>query len=590
MNILGYAGLNHDPSIAILSGPRIRCAIESEKVTRHKHEINVFPEEAIRFALGVAGLSLEEIDLIALNYDANPWSNRFYLPHLLNFIRTGNFDLDIISNLVVLAGSHNPRVFRRLKEYRLPRMAPVPHHLAHLGSAYPFSPFEDAAVAIIDASGELACTSLYHCTGRRYRKLYSMDLPNDSLGTVYMLATVHLGYRMIGDEYKVMGLAPYGGPNEKFRRFFTDLIQFQDEGRYRVNGSITGKVFTNGWKFPEAVARAIGARRLPGEDFTQEHKDFAFELQRRTEEAILHVVRHVRKLTGSKHLCMAGGVALNSVANGKILEHAGFDDLFIQPAANDAGTSLGAAAFCHFFRSQGERPAPLEHANLGPRYTDEEIAHELDRCKQTYQRVEFPSRIAAQLLARGRILGWFQGATEFGPRALGCRSILADPRLPEMKDRVNRLIKEREGYRPFAPSILLEAAPEYFERIRYSPFMLLVGKVREEVRGRIPAVVHVDGTARPQTVDRHTNPLYYQLIDEFRRLTGVPVVLNTSFNVANEPIVNSPADALRCFHACGLDALVIGDCVIEKRRGSLHQQSDRSTAAEGQRVHHDVRV
>jgi carbamoyltransferase len=590
VNILGYAGLNHDPSIAVLSGPRIRCAIESEKVTRQKHEINVFPERAMRFALDVAGLSLEDIDVIALNYDARPLSNRLYLPHLLRFLRTGNFDVDILSNLIVLAASHSPRVFRRLNEYRIPRIVPVAHHLAHLGSAYPFSPFEEAAVAVIDASGELACTSLYTCAGRRFRKLYSMDLPNDSLGTVYMLATVHLGYRMIGDEYKVMGLAAYGGPNDKFRRFFENLIQLQEGGRYRVDGSVAGSVFSNGWKFPEAVARSIGARRRPGEEFTQEHKDFAFELQRRLEEALLHVLRHVRKITGLKHLCMAGGVALNSVANGKILEHAGFEEVFIQPAASDAGTSLGAAAFHHYFREQGERPEPMEHVSLGPRYSDEQIEGELGRCKQTYRRVTSPSARAAELLASGNVIGWFQGATEFGPRALGCRSILADPRRPEMKEKVNRLIKERESYRPFAPSILEEAAAEFFESIRRSPFMLLVGRVREERRGAIPAVVHVDGTARLHTVDRRTNPLYHELIEAFRKLTGVPVVLNTSFNVAGEPIVNSPLDALRCFHASGLDALVMGNCVVEKRPEGRQHESEVSTPGRAGRARHDIRI
>lgn len=564
MNILGYAALNHDPAVAVLAGPKVLCAIESEKVTRHKHEINLFPEEAMRFALQTAGLRLDDVDAIALNYDAGVWSNRLYLPHLGQLIRARNFDVDILTNMAVLGASHQRRVFKRLREYRIPRIVPVRHHLAHLASTYLFSPFDECAAAIIDASGELACTSLYHCAGRQYRELYAMRLPNDSLGSVYMLATVHLGYRMIGDEYKVMGLAAFGQPHDRFRQFFLDLVRLEPEGRYRVNGRLAGRVFSNGWKFPRHVAEALGAQRQPDGDFTQEHKDFAFELQRRLEEAIVHVTRHLRAITRSRRLCLAGGVALNSVANGKVLEESGFDELFIQPAASDAGTALGAAAFYHFFGQGGERPAPLRHAYLGPSYSNEYVAHELARCKQTFDTIDDPAGVAAELIAQGRVIGWFQGATEFGPRALGSRSILADPRRAGMRQVVNRLVKERESYRPFAPSILEDAAPEFLERITQSPFMLLVGKVRPDKRDVIPAVVHVDGTARPHTVSRSANPLFHALISRFRDLTGVPVVLNTSFNVAGEPIVNSPLDALRCFHASGLDALVIGNCIVRK--------------------------
>ncbi len=567
MNILGYAGLAHDPSIAVMRAGRILCATESEKVTRHKHELNAFPEQAIRFALETAGLAWEEIDCIAVNYDAGPLANYLYVPFFWRFAKAGNFDLGVVINALVIAGSHHPRMFQQVAEYRIPKIVKVRHHLAHLASSFPYSPFEEAAVAIFDAAGELECTSLYRCAGNRITKLYSMDLPNDSLGAVYMMATRHLGYKMLGDEYKVMGLAPFGSPHERFRKFFEELIVLGPEGRYRVNRELAGQVFNNGWKFPEAVVRSLGGRREPGGEFEQAHKDFAYELQRRLEEAMLHVVRHLRKATGLKHLCMAGGVALNSVANGRILQEGGFDEVFIPPAAHDAGTSLGAATYHHFYNLRGDRPEPLGSAYLGRAFDDDAIEHELARCRQAYTRSEDPARAAAEYLAAGRVVGWFQGATEFGPRALGNRSILADPRRPDAKERVNRLVKEREGYRPFAPAMLAEQAPRYLQNLRHSPFMLFVDRVRDEVRHEIPAVVHVDGTARPQTVAREVNPLFYRLIECFRDLTGVPVVLNTSFNVAGEPIVNSPVDALRCFHACGLDVMVAGPFVVEKTAG-----------------------
>lgn len=568
MNILGYSALNHDPAIALLLDGRVSCAIESEKVTRHKHEVSVFPEAAIRFVLQTANVSMDDVDVIALNYAAGPFANAFYFPLLWRLLRRRSFDLGVILNNIQIAASHNQRVFRQFREHRVPKLVAVRHHLAHLASTFLYSSFEEAAVAVIDASGERECTSLYHCAGRRVRRLASMDLPCDSLGYVYMMATRHLGYAMLGDEYKVMALAAFGGPNAHFRRFFMDLVQLLPGGRYRVDARLAGRIFDNGWKFSPRVERELGGRCLPGAELTQQHKDFAFELQRRTEEAVVHVVRHLRRQTNARFLCMAGGVALNSVANGKLLRESGFEQIFIPPAPHDAGTAIGAAAYHHFYTLGGARPEPLRHAYLGASYSDETIERELTRCKQSFVRVDDPARTAAAALAGGKVIGWFQGATEFGPRALGNRSLLADPRPLASKERVNRFVKEREGYRPFAPAILEEEAPAYFESLVHSPFMLFVDTVRAERRGDLAAVVNVDGSARPQTVARDTNPLFYDLIARFRDLTGVPAVLNTSFNVAGEPIVSSPTEALRCFHGSGLDMLVIGSFVVEKSVGS----------------------
>jgi carbamoyltransferase len=552
--------------VACLRDGRLVAALESEKITRHKHEVSVFPETAMRFILKTGGVTMDDIDAIALNYDARPLANKFYLPQLWRMLRAGSFDLGVVLNNVQLAGSHHHRVFRQLREHRLPKLVHVRHHLAHVASAFPYSPFEEAAVAVIDASGECECTSVYHCAGRKIRRIQSMDLPADSLGYVYMMATRHLGYAMLGDEYKVMGLAAFGQPHQGFRKFFTDLVTLLPQGRYRVDPSLAGRIFDNGWKFAPRVERMLGGRREPGDELTQEHKDFAFELQRRLEEALIHVVRHLHQVTRARFLCMAGGVALNSVANGKLLQESGFEEIFIPPAPHDAGTAVGAATYHHYYELRGQRPEPWRHAYLGAAYDDAFIEHELQRCKQSYERLENPARAAAAMLVSGQVIGWFQGATEFGPRALGNRSILADPRHVDSKERVNQFVKEREGYRPFAPAILAEEASAYFEHLVHSPFMLFVDTVRAERRAQMAAVLNVDCSARPQTVERDVNPLFHELIAQFRELTGVPAVLNTSFNVAGEPIVNTPADAVRCFHGSGLDALVVGPFVVRKHQ------------------------
>jgi carbamoyltransferase len=519
---------------------------------------------AIRAVLEVSNLQLSDIDVIATNYSAGPLANRCYLPHVLRMLCSGSFDLGIVANAIIIAGSHNRRMFGQLSERKLPPIANVRHHRAHLAASFLGSDAEEAAVAVIDAAGELECTSLWHCAGRSVRKIASMDLPADSLGSVYMLSTRHLGYEMLGDEYKVMGLSAYGHHNRRYREFFTRLIRLEERGRYRVDPALIGRVFDNGWKYPTGTVSLLGPERSPASAINQEHADFAFELQRRIEEAVLHVVRHLKRVTKARHLCLSGGVALNCVANGRILAESGFETVFVPPAPHDSGTSLGAALHHHYYDLGGERPAPLSRAYLGPSFSDADIERELRRVKTRFLRLENAPQSAARAIAQGYVIGWFQGATEFGPRALGNRSILADPRQADMKDVVNRLIKERENYRPFAPAILEQEAPCYFERIRRSPWMLFVDSVRPERRSAIPAVVHANGTARPQTVSIADNQPFHALISHFRELTGIPLVLNTSFNVGGEPIVNTPTEAVRCFHGSGLDVLIMGSFWLSK--------------------------
>jgi len=564
MKILGVVGLGHDASAALLADGDVRMAVESEKVTRHKHEVSMCPAEAIRFVLRATGTSLWEVDYIATNWRAGPLANGLYLKHFWRFLRRGCSPWQWPSLLTLVAGTHGRLGFQLLQEEDVPRIVQVRHHLAHLGSCYTVSPYDEAAVAILDGSGELECTSLYHCQGRRVRKLYSMDLPVDSLGDIYSMCTRHLGYYMFGDEYKVMGLAAYGERNPRLSDFFNRLIRLLPDGRYRIDRRLSGDILRRYYVFPPHVRSIIGPPRGRDEEISPFHRDFAHALQCRLEEAILHVVRHLKQVTGSRFLCLSGGVALNSVANGKVLEQIPFDDIFIQPASYDGGTSLGAAAYLHYHVLKKGRPGPFTSASIGPTYSEESIRNELVRVGCPHRRLENPAATAADLLVEGKVIGWFQGAAEFGPRALGNRSILADPRDASMKDRLNRAVKEREGYRPFAPAILEEQMGRYFEHVRRSPYMLLVGRVRRERQAEIAAVVHVDGTARPQSVDAHTNPPFYRLIQEFCHRTGVPVVLNTSFNVAGEPIVLRPIDAIRCFFGCSLDALVIGPFLVEK--------------------------
>jgi len=557
------AGLNHDPSVALLEDGVIKFAIESEKVTRHKHETAVVPEAVIRYVLEGAGAELDDIDVIATNWDAGPLANGLYLAQLKAFASRACLPASWIVTLVSIAGSHSRSYLRQFLPH-VPKVAAIRHHLAHVGSCYTLSPFDEAVAVVFDGSGELECTSIYRCAGRKVKKLYSMDLPLDSLGHVYTLCTVHLGYARLGDEYKVMGLAAYGEERKEFAEFFAELIALLPDGRYRIDRRLAGDLANGSFRFPPAALRRVCQPRRPADEFTQEHKDFAKSLQLRIEAAILHVLRHAARTTGAKKLCLAGGVALNCVANGRVVEKLDFTDVFIQPAAHDAGTSLGAAAYYSYHVAGGVRPTPFRSPYLGPAFDTATIRSELTRCRTPYRELADPALAGAEQLARGRVLGWFQGRAEFGPRALGNRSILADPRSPAMKERVNQLVKERESYRPFAPALLAESMADYFTFIRDSPYMLLAGAVRSDRRADLGAVTHVDGTARPQSVHSDLNPRFHDLISNFQRFTGVPAVLNTSFNVAGEPIVLSPSDALRCFYASGLDALILDRFLVEK--------------------------
>ncbi|MFL6565320.1 MAG: carbamoyltransferase, partial [Burkholderiales bacterium] len=422
----------------------------------------------------------------------------------------------------------------------------VEHHLAHEASAFLSAPFEECAVLTMDGRGERATTSYGVYRGGCYHRIKQIDLP-DSLGLLYERVTQYLGYLHSSDEYKVMALASYGEPVHASS--FRNLVRIRDHGEYTVADADLEALF--------------GPRRERGGPMEKKHFDIARSLQAVLEESALELAAWLARRTGSRNLCMAGGVALNCVMNARIRDAGVFDRVWVQPAAGDAGTALGAALWTDWRARGGARNWTMDHAYYGPEYPAAEIRAFLDRGKLKYRTSENVAAEAADLLAQDKILGWFQGRMEFGPRALGARSILASPLSPDMQARLNE-IKDREDFRPVAPVVLEEEAPQWFVGAGTSPFMLFVHDVAPDKAARIPAVRHVDGTARIQTINREQNALYYDLLRAFQSRTGVPVLVNTSFNTRSEPMVCSPRDAVECFWTSPIDALVIGPFILEK--------------------------
>jgi carbamoyltransferase len=410
----------------------------------------------------------------------------------------------------------------------------------------------------MDGRGAWEATSIWHGKNGRIEHVQTIPFPN-SIGGFYSAFTEYLGFVPNSDEWKVMGLAPYGEPGVKLDAFIDAETNNGTPYRVhtnRIHGGRTGAV--------AGIAAVLGAPRVAESEIDQRHKNIAFAVQDYCEQAMMSVVRAALKKTNSKNLCLAGGVALNSKANGKILASGIVENLFVQPAASDDGVALGAA-LAPYLDHGGRLPnRAMRHAYFGPWFDDRAIETALKTYKLRYSHVSDPAAAAAQLLSEGKILGWFQGRMEFGPRALGGRSILADPRDPDMTAKVNNAVKFREWWRPFAPSMKREAAGDFVESATDSPFMILTAQVRQEKQSVIPAVTHVDGSARPQTVEQSANPVYWRLIDEFGKRTGVPVVMNTSFNLRGEAIVNTPTDAIRTFFSSGMDGLVIGNFLVEK--------------------------
>ena len=560
MNILGLNCLAHDTAAALVMDGQVVAFVEEERLSREKHTWK-FPDLAIRWCLETGGLAMGDIDVVTFDYRP-----------ALDYARGMAFD--ILPNLpgsakhwakqTYVDARHvwKARDFRRRHGFRK-EIRFLGHHDTHAAAAFLTSPFERAVTLSVDRGGDYLSTAAYLCEGTTVRTVHQVRHPH-SLGELYSAVTWWLGFKPNYDEGKTMGLASFGRPT--YLDDFRSMVRLRDGGDFRIDLSWAGWHTERGWVSPRFLTR-FGPPRRPGEPLTEHHEDVAYGVQAVTEEAALHLARWAyRESGGSKSLCLAGGVALNSVMNARLLVDGPFDNIFIPAPCGDAGNAIGGALAAWHHDTGKPRDWQMEHAYLGPSFTDAEIRQVLGERKLTYRQVPDPAEAAAELLAQGRITGWFQGRAEVGPRALGNRSILADPRPDHMKDTINAEVKHREAFRPFAPSVLAEEAPTWFEPVAPSPFMLLCLPVRPERRHEVPAITHIDGTGRLQTVTEAANPLFRRLIEAFYRRTGVPMVLNTSFNDQGEPIVSSPGEALRTYFSTGLDALVIGNYVLEKTR------------------------
>jgi carbamoyltransferase len=607
MRILGISAFYHDSAAALIDDGRIVAAAQEERFTRKKHDPS-FPHNAIGWCLAEAGVTAEALDHVV-----------FYDKPFLKFER-------LLETYVALA----PRGFRSFQmsiplwlkeklfqkslltdelkkfaaEFDRGKLLFCEHHLSHAASAFYPSPYEDAAVLTMDGVGEWATTSAATGNGNRLEIFQEIHFPH-SLGLLYSAATYYTGFKVNSGEYKVMGLAPYGEP--KYAKLILDhLIDLKPDGSFRLDLSYfdycTGFTMTN-----ERFAKLFGQPvRTPDQLLTPFHMDVAASIQAVLDEAVLRMTRSLAKQTGSRNLCLAGGVALNCVANGKVLRDGHFDNIWIQPAAGDAGGAVGAALSAyHGFADQPRKSNGsdgMAGAYLGPQYSQAEIERRLTAARAKFSVLGEAAMIdaTAQALADQKAVGWFQGRMEFGPRSLGARSILGDARSPAMQKNLNLKVKYRESFRPFAPAVLREDVADWFDLKSDSPYMLVVADVREDrrrqmsseeqalfgidklnvSRSEIPAVTHVDYSARIQTVHRDTNPLFHRLLSRFKELTGCPVLVNTSFNVRGEPIVCTPEDAFRCFMGNELDVLVIGNCVLQKSEQDPALKQDYSQAFE----------
>jgi carbamoyltransferase len=592
MYVLGISAYYHDSAAALLRDGEIVAAAQEERFTRKKHDAG-FPKKAVEYCLQEAGIALGDVDYVAF-YDKPFLKFERLLETYVAFVPRGFSSFRMAIPVWLREKLFLKDLLRKELEAYAPdydwdsRLRFSEHHLSHAASAFFPSPFEEAAVLTMDGVGEWATTSLAIGRGNKLEVTKEIYFPH-SLGLLYSAFTYYTGFKVNSGEYKVMGLAPYGEP--KYAQLILDrLIDLKPDGSFRLDQSYfnysTGLTMTS-QKFHDLFG---SPPRKPDEKLDQRHMDLAASIQAVTEEVVLRLTRAIRNETGIRNLCLAGGVALNCVANGKVLRDGKFDGLWIQPAAGDAGGALGAALAIHHIHLGQTRVASgwdkMRGSYLGPAFKQAEIERRLTAAGAKFTVLEDAAlyEAGATALAEGKALGWFQGHMEFGPRALGGRSILGDARSPSMQSVLNLKVKFRESFRPFAPSILSEDVADWFELDGDSPYMLLVADVvkdrrramtKEEQdlfgidklnvpRSEIPAVTHVDYSARIQTVHAETNPRYHALISSFKKQTGCPVIVNTSFNVRGEPIVCTPEDAFRCFMGSEIDDLAVGNCYLKK--------------------------
>ena len=580
MNILGISCYYHDAAAALVCDGKLIAAAEEERFNRQKH-YSGFPERAIEYCLQEGRLTVDQLDHIGFYEKPLVKFNRIletilgYWPRTYGPWRTA----------MPLWLTQRLRIGREIQEKLVTdrEILFCQHHLAHAASAFLVSPFEEAAIITADGVGEWTTTSWGLGRGCEIEMLKEIRFPH-SVGLLFSAITAYLGFRVNDAEWKVMGLAPYGKPTYVDR--FRHVVDVKDDGSIRFNLRYFAHPYSTRRTFNKRWERLFGQPQRPREaELTDFHRDIARSGQQIVEDIMVKMATHVHHETGMDNLCLAGGVGLNCVANWRILQESGFKDIFIQPAAGDSGGAMGTAFYICNSVLDNKREFQMEHAFLGPSFSDDDVKAMLHRRKAAYDCVDDEEELlerTARMIADGKVVGWFQGRMEFGPRALGARSLLADPRNAKMKDIINAKVKFREAFRPFAPSVMKEHAHEYFEMPEGmdAPFMLLVPKIRREKRSVIPAVTHEDGTGRVQTVTEEHHGRYYRLIRTFGQLTGVPIVINTSFNVRGEPIVCTPDDAYNTFVNTGIDALVLGNYVVtQKPRGVDFEAGMRRSVA-----------
>lgn len=603
MTILGISAYYHDSAAAIIKDGEIVGAVQEERFSRIKND-NEFPSRSVAYCLEAANCTLDDLDAVVyyekpfLKFERLLESHYTFAPKgISSFIKSIPVWLKDKLHIKTKIRKELGKI-QAYDKKKLLLLFPE-HHLSHAASAFYPSPFSEAAILTIDGVGEMATTTISRGTGNKIEVLKELHFPH-SVGLLYSAFTYYLGFTVNSDEYKLMGLAPYGNPGSAATKKIKDIIKNHlvtvfDDGSIQMNQ----RIFSYGYGLrmldEKKMEKQFGfRRRKPEDEFEQQHLDCAFAIQELTEEIMIRLARHAKELTQSNNLCLAGGVALNCVANGKIQHENIFDSIFIQPAAGDAGGALGAAlAGYHIYFDKALQSATtssndkMKSALLGPSYSDDRIEQAAKKLNAVYRKYDSQEQLcdeAAGLIEAGNVIGWFQGRMEFGPRALGNRSILADPRNPEMQKKLNLKIKFRESFRPFAPAVLEEDAPLYFETHTPSPYMLLVHQVNKDIRNTVPAsfpdfswqhklytaksklpsITHVDFSARIQTVTENSNPLFHQLLTAFKKRTGYGLLINTSFNIKDEPIVCTPEEAYSCFIKTGMDFLIMGNYLFSK--------------------------
>ncbi len=611
MKILGISAFYHDSAAAIIENGEIIAAAQEERFTRKKHDPN-FPTNAVKFCLEYGGVKIDQLDAIAF-YDKPLLKFERLLETYYAFVPKG-----LASFITAIPVWLKEKMFlKRLIYEELEKIGPFDrkklkllfpeHHLSHAASAFYPSPYEEAAILTIDGVGEWATASICHGKGKNLKILKELKFPH-SLGLLYSAFTYFLGFKVNSGEYKLMGLAPYGVPgSDEVNRFVeiikSNLIELKEDGSIWLNQDYFNYATGLRMVHDDKWEKLFGFKtRKPEAELELKHCNLGLAIQQITEEAVAKMAKEAKRLTNSDNLCMAGGVALNCVANGKLYNTGIFKNVFIQPAAGDAGGALGAAQAAYHIFFEKERITPtgldgMKGSYLGPEYSDIDVQLAAKKYNAVATHFKEASALCAHVagkLAEGNVIGWMQGRMEFGPRALGGRSILGDPRNEEMQKKLNVKIKFRESFRPFAPSVLAEECEQYFEHDTISPYMLLVQPINKDrrkklpeafntlslkdklyyLRSDMPAITHIDFSARIQTVHQETNPMYYNLIQEFKKITGYGLVVNTSFNVRGEPIICTPEDAYRCFMRTEMDFLVVGNFVFDKKQQPEWMEKD----------------